>query len=142
MTDNTLKILVASSMWMAVLGVQTALDAVAAQKAPTSVNDGVYSAAQATRGQAIFEGSCTTCHDTTKFMGSEFLSAWAGKPLRELFEVMSTTMPEDSPGSLKPQEYADVIAYFLKLNQFPSGSSDLKGAADSMAAIKFEKQGR
>ncbi len=34
-------------------------------------------------------------------------------------------MPEDDPGSLRPEEYAAAIAYILQLNGIPSGSATL-----------------
>jgi hypothetical protein len=49
-------------------------------------------------------------------------------------------MPEDNPGSLKPQEYGDVIAFFLSLNAFPTGDADLQGYAAAMANILIEKK--
>jgi len=107
-------------------------------QAPTrTVNDGVYSSGQASRGQALFVSICTTCHDTDRFTGKEFVSAWSGKPLAELFKAVQT-MPEDNPGSLNAQQYADVMAYFLQLNEFPTGSDELKGDAEALAAIQFE----
>ena len=111
-----------------------------ARQAQKTVNDSVYSEAQATRGQAVFEGTCTACHDTARFTGGDFMKAWTGKSMGELFKVVSTTMPEDNPGALKPEQYADVLAYFLKLNEFPTGSEELK--ADAMNGIKIDKKGR
>ena len=32
-------------------------------------------------------------------------------------------MPEDNPASLKQEEYADIIAYFLHLNEFAAGDA-------------------
>jgi S-disulfanyl-L-cysteine oxidoreductase SoxD len=109
-------------------------------QAPKTVNDSVYSAAQATRGQALFEGSCTACHDAARFTGGDFMKNWSGKSMGELFKLVSTTMPEDNPGGLKPQQYADVLAYFLKLNEFPAGADELK--AEGMNGIKIDKKGR
>jgi S-disulfanyl-L-cysteine oxidoreductase SoxD len=111
-------------------------------QAPKTVNDSVYSEAQAARGQAIFESTCTACHDAARFTGGDFMTAWTGKSMGELFKVVSTTMPEDNPGALKPQQYADVLAYFLKLNEFPAGSDELKGSAEAMNEIKIDKKGR
>jgi hypothetical protein len=54
---------------------------------------------------------------------------------------MSTTMPEDNPGSLKPQQYADVVAYFLKLNGYPAGKTELTGP-EALKTIKLDKKGR
>jgi mono/diheme cytochrome c family protein len=114
--------------------------AVAAAQGGKSVNDGIYTAAQADRGAATFKTSCTACHEASRFTGDEFLAGWTGKPLHGLFEHMSATMPEDNPGSLKPQQYADVVAYFLRLNGYPAGKTELPGAADGLKAIAFDKK--
>ena len=111
--------------------------AMGAQAPARTVNDGVYSSGQATRGEALFQSICTTCHDTERFTGPEFVSAWSGKPLAELFKAVQT-MPEDNPGSLSAQQYGDVIAYFLSLNKFPAGSEELKGEADALAKIEMQ----
>ena len=110
-------------------------------QAPTkTTNSGVYTAAQAERGKKLFESKCTACHDTARFTGDVFLDAWAGKPLKDVWDIASGTMPEDNPGSLQQQEYGDILAFFLSLNEFPTGETDLKGEASAMAAIKIEKK--
>ena len=110
-------------------------------QAPTkTTNSGVYTAAQAERGKKLFESKCTACHDTARFTGDVFLDAWAGKPLKDVWDIASGTMPEDNPGSLQQQEYGDILAFFLNLNEFPTGETDLKGEASAMAAIKIEKK--
>ena len=114
-----------------------AITTTAAQGPSRTVNDGVYSSGQASRGQALFTSICTTCHDTERFTGAEFVSAWSGKPLAELFKAVQT-MPEDNPGSLTAQQYGDVIAFFLSLNKFPSGAEELKGDADALAKIEMQ----
>jgi mono/diheme cytochrome c family protein len=109
--------------------------------APTkTTNSGVYTAEQAERGKKVFEAKCTACHDTARFTGDTFLDPWAGKPLKDVWDIASGTMPEDNPGSLPQQEYGDIIAYFLHLNAFPTGDTELKGDATAMAAIKIEKK--
>ena len=114
--------------------------AVQAQTPQKTTNSGVYTAAQAGRGQTVFEAKCTACHDTARFTGEGFIDPWAGKPLKDLWDIASGTMPEDNPGSLKPQEYGDVIAYFLSLNAFPTGDAELQGDAAAMANIMIEKK--
>jgi mono/diheme cytochrome c family protein len=110
----------------------------AGAQAPTrTVNEGVYSSGQASRGQALFQSLCTTCHAPDRFTGAEFVSAWSGKPLAELFKAVQT-MPEDNPGSLNAQQYGDVIAYFLQLNKYPAGAEELKGELAALAAIQME----
>ena len=100
---------------------------------------GVYTAAQADRGLSVFRSKCASCHAPNRFTDDLFYTSFAGKPLWEMFDVISDSMPEDSPGSLKKEEYADVIAYLLKLNNFPAGSSDLPIDKDALSAILMEK---
>ena len=113
----------------------------AAGQAPTkSTNDGVYTKAQGERGQKVFSDKCTACHEPSRFSGEAFHESWDNKALKELWDVASGTMPEDNPGSLKQQEYADILAYFLSLNQYPAGETELQGNGPAMAAIKIEKK--
>jgi mono/diheme cytochrome c family protein len=115
--------------------------AVTAAQAPTkSTYDGVYTKAQAERGQKTFSDKCTACHESSRFSGDTFHESWDGKALKEIWDVASGTMPEDNPGSLKQQEYADIIAYFLSLNEYPAGEAELQPGAAAMAAIKVDKK--
>jgi mono/diheme cytochrome c family protein len=107
---------------------------------PSKTNSGVYTAAQAERGKKVFEAKCTACHDTARFTGDTFLDPWVGKPLKDVWDIASGTMPEDNPGSLPQQDYGDIIAYFLQLNSFATGDAELKGDANAMAAIQIEKK--
>jgi mono/diheme cytochrome c family protein len=104
-----------------------------------SVKAGVYTAAQADRGATLFRSKCASCHAPNYFTDDSFYTNFAGKPLWELFDVISDSMPEDNPGSLKKEEYADVIAYLLKLNKFPAGDTDLPIEKDALSAIMMEK---
>jgi mono/diheme cytochrome c family protein len=110
------------------------------QQPSKTTNSGVYTEAQAERGKKVFEAKCTACHDTARFTGEAFIDPWAGKPLKDVWDIASGTMPEDNPGSLPQQDYGDIIAYFLQLNAFPAGDAELKGDANAMAAIKIEKK--
>jgi mono/diheme cytochrome c family protein len=111
---------------------------VAAQE-KKSVKAGVYTAAQADRGVTLFRSKCASCHAPNRFTDDLFYLSFAGKPLWEMFDVISDTMPEDNPGSLKKEEYADVIAYLLKLNNFPAGNDALPTEKDALSAILMEK---
>lgn len=104
-----------------------------------SVKAGVYTAAQAERGQTLFKSKCASCHTPGYFTDDNFYTNFAGKPLWELFDVISDSMPEDEPGSLKKEEYADVIAFLLQLNKFPAGDSDLPIDKDTLSGILMEK---
>jgi mono/diheme cytochrome c family protein len=106
-----------------------------------TANDGVYTAAQADRGEALFKEVCASCHAPAEFTTDDFLKNHTGKPLHALYEIMADTMPMDNPGTLKPQQYADLVAYILELNMFPAGQEELKSAADALKAIEFVKKG-
>lgn len=104
-----------------------------------TTNSAVYTVAQAERGKTVFGEKCTTCHEPARFSGTNFLDSWEGKPLKEIWDIASGTMPEDNPGSLKPQEYGDIIAYFLHMTGFPAGETELAGNGPAMGNIKVEK---
>lgn len=114
-----------------------ALAAVAQEK--KSVKAGVYTAVQADRGQSLFRSKCASCHAPNRFTDDLFYLSFAGKPLWEMFDVISDSMPEDNPGSLKKEEYADVIAYLLRLNRLPEGSTELPIDKDALSLIMMEK---
>ena len=105
-----------------------------------SVKSGVYSVSQAERGEVLYKKYCASCHAPSRFTDDQlFLTPYAGKPLWEMFEVISDSMPEDNPGGLKPEEYADVIAALLKMNGLPTGQDDLPPSKDVLSTIRFEK---
>jgi len=109
-----------------------------AQDSLRSTNDGVYTSRQASRGARSFEISCSACHDRVQFTGPTFLESWSERSLSDLFGFMQASMPEDSPGSLRPQEYADVISFFLSLNGFPAGEAELEGTETAMQAVQIQ----
>ena len=98
--------------------------AAAAQSSAGSLLDGVFTA-QASRGERTFSDVCAACHDTGEFSGGRFRISWVGRPVGELFETISTLMPEADPGSLSPAEYAAIVAYLLQVNNYPAGDTDL-----------------
>lgn len=105
---------------------------------PKNVRDSVYSSAQAQRGETAFRQTCSSCHTPGQFSGSDFIAAWRGAPLYQLFDLIRTTMPNDFPGSLPAQTYADIVAYILSLNRYPAGPRELAPEPDSLKAIKIE----
>ena len=106
-----------------------------------STQSGVYTAEQATRGEATFTSICTGCHTTATYATPAFAKKWNGRPVGELFTVIAETMPEDFPGTLTPAEYAQVVAYLLKLNRMPAGAEDLPADADALNKIRFDIAG-
>lgn len=106
-----------------------------AQVAATTL-DGVYTDEQAERGRATYARTCSQCHTLDWYTG-DLIKAWADAPVFNLFEVISTTMPEDNPGSLPRRDYVDMIAYILKLNGMPPGDAELSTGSSRLRQILF-----
>jgi mono/diheme cytochrome c family protein len=103
-----------------------------------STASGVYSDEQAKRGEETYMSICTGCHTGTTYASQMFKTTWTGRPLSELFELISTKMPEDDPGSLTPKEYAQVVAYILKINKMPPGKNELPSDMEALKQIRLE----
>lgn len=104
---------------------------------PQTIWSGVYTAAQARRGERTAAQFCVACHSSTEWSRPEFLRAWNSKTVEDLFEKIKETMPKSDPGSLEPQEYADVIAYMLKINGAPAGETELSTDEEALEAVKI-----
>src|SRR2546422_906059 len=83
-----------------------------------SVNDGVYAPAQAKRGELLYADTCAACHDAKliggigpQLAGMGFVARWKDKTVGDLFDKIKTTMPASTPGSLTPEQTADVLAF-------------------------------
>jgi mono/diheme cytochrome c family protein len=107
-------------------------------QATRSTASGVYTEEQATRGRDTYQMQCKSCHTPASHTGTTFASWWDRKPLSELFQFVTTRMPKNEPGSLQPDEYADVVAYLLKLNELPSGSQPLPADSVALKKIRIE----
>ena len=90
---------------------------------PRTVNDQVYSKAQAKIGEKLYADQCLLCHDKKYFR--PVLKRWEGQPISVLFTVMSTSMPESNPGFLTEKEYVDILAYILSLSRYAAGDAEL-----------------
>jgi S-disulfanyl-L-cysteine oxidoreductase SoxD len=107
-----------------------------------TVRDGVYTDAQAARGQAIYQKQCTSCHGAKleglqgpPLVADAFLRQWHRQPLSDLAGKIRNTMPADATGSLTPQQSVDLVAFILKTGGFPAGKTDL--AADEATLGKI-----
>jgi len=65
------------------------------------------------RGQATFEEECSHCHVPVE-MHERLNSRWLGRPARELYELIRTTMPAETPGSLSNAQYMDLAAFLMR----------------------------
>ena len=116
--------------------------------AASGIWSGVYTDAQAKRGEATANKACSSCHGVDlmggeagpALVGLEFLGNWNQQSLGDLFDRIHATMPADAPGSLSLSDTADVIARILQLNKFPAGMTDLPSDVTALGKIKIESQ--
>lgn len=98
--------------------------AAAGEPEPAALSEGLYTQGQASRGERRFQQLCADCH-----RDAEITQSWFGgtthQTASDLLLVMSMTMPETSPGSLSDEDYADILAYLLRLNDYPAGEEEL-----------------
>ena len=110
-----------------------------AAQEPRTVWDGIYTEAQATRGEQVYQDECAFCHlddlmgdaFATPLIEDAFTFRWNGSSVGDLMTVIQVTMPADRPATLSDEAVADVIAFLLKMNEYPTGDEEL--AADQAA---------
>ena len=126
--------------------VATALAAAGAQQAaPRTVLDGAYTTEQAKRGEAIYKETCEACHGAKLTGGDlappltdrDFIAAWRGLAVSDLFDKISMTMPSNEPGKLTPRQAADVLAFVLSVNRYPAGTTELPNEASQLKELRM-----
>jgi cytochrome c len=125
-----------------------------AQATPATIWDGVYSEAQARRGEQVFKTECSYCHKEDLSGGffddglgrapalagqrafdSSFIDRWGGQTLGDMVATIAATMPQKRPASLTLDNYIDVATYLLSKNDVPHGASDLASDVDALGRI-------
>ena len=114
--------------------------------AAPSVWDGVYTEEQAQRGKPVYIEHCSFCHgetlegddESTPLVGDEFRSNWDGLPLGRLYDRIRKDMPLSHPGTLNRKQNADILAYILSVNEFPSSQVELPPLTDLLNLILFQ----
>lgn len=124
-----------------------AAKAYAADHYVSDTTRGVFSKAQAQRGKTAYTRNCQGCHSNNlqgegiepPLIGELFIDAWREDRLFSLYDYMVERMPKEgrnsTPGSLKPQQYVDILAFVLERNGFPAGPAEL--ALPSLGDIQF-----
>ena len=98
-----------------------------------------YSAIQAEQGREVFQNVCSACHGVAEFRGQMFRMTWMARPIGHFFQLIEATMPQDTPGSLTPPEYAAVVAYILQLNGHPAGSVELPADVRALEGLAWPR---
>jgi cytochrome c5 len=99
---------------------------------------GVYTAPQAARGEETYMAVCVSCHPAGTYKAAGFKATWKGRPLSDLFDQVREKMPKNDPGSLSTQEYVQLVAYILRINDVPAGDTDLAADVDVMKKIRID----
>ena len=108
-----------------------------------TVWDGVFTEEQATRGMGRYEQECSQCHledllgdgIAPSLIGAPFHFRWSDLSVGDMLVAIRTTMPQGAPASLSPRAYADIVAYLLKVNEFPAGDTELPTSVDDLEGI-------
>ena len=97
--------------------------------------------AQAQAGRKVFMTHCIACHGTNlqgvsapavagkAFLGPVKSNGWN---VSDAEYLIATSMPFNAPGTLTPNEQADVLAFILAENCYPSGKTMLSTKEDAV----------
>jgi hypothetical protein len=101
-----------------------------------SVLDGVFSDAQARRGQAAYTAHCSTCHgdalegvSAPELTGKHFLERWREDTLDTVYNFIRENMPFGRAPDAKripDNDYLDILTHILNVNGYRSGATDLR----------------
>lgn len=98
---------------------------------PTTA-DGIFTMAQADRGEALFDATCSECHDAADWTETGFKGRWEDQSVYQLWYYVNERMPYDDPWSLSRQETTDVLTFIFELNGLPAGDEELATDDDSI----------
>ena len=137
-------LMVLTLMWIA--GVVFASRLLVAQDAASggTVWDGVFTEAQASRGEAAYGRSCAACHKedllgsgtAPALAGDAFFRRWNESTMDEVVQTMKGSMPQEAPGSLDLQVYVDIVTYLLKASGSPTGTGELRADRDRLKLMR------
>jgi mono/diheme cytochrome c family protein len=116
-------------------------------QAPRTVQDGVYTDAQAARGQALFKNECAGCHGAElqgaqgpPLKGEGFLLIRQPESLWDLASKIRNTMPPGVQGAVNAAQAADLVAHILKTGGFKPGASELASGEDVLTRIRWPQR--
>jgi mono/diheme cytochrome c family protein len=117
-------------LWVSIL-----LLAACAEQSPETTADGIFTVAQAQRGEGLFGQHCARCHSIEEFTGRAFNTIWAGTPAAALYLRIANTMPMDQPGSLGTEQSTALMAHILASIGMPAGEKQLAGNLEWLSSI-------
>jgi cytochrome c len=130
------------------LGVMLVGVTMAAAADPPTASVAVYTDAQAADGRQVYYRTCANCHGEDlagkvgpALTGRQFHQMVAAQKMTAplLFHFIATKMPQTKPGSLTPEQCTAIMAFILKQNGYPAGSTPL--SIDSQELEKIDLAG-
>jgi mono/diheme cytochrome c family protein len=103
-----------------------------------STQEGVFTEAQAAEGKQLFAMACQNCHTLLAHTGPPFRNKWFGQSLGDLFAYLRESMPKADPGSLSDDEYLIALAYLMKINGMPVGTTPLAADVQVLHRIRID----
>lgn len=110
---------------------------------------GPYSEPQADRGASVYRAQCQACHGpdldaagVPPLSGPAFATSWGreDRTLRDLFQVLSTTMPPGRAPDLDDASHLAVLTYILRRNGVPAGPLPL--TRERLTGLRFDPPAR
>lgn len=119
-----------------------------AQAPQPRIWQGVFTAAQAERGNATFSTTCLRCHGADlggntapALTGERFMAAWGDGSVARLFGTIRDTMPPFATSSIDDATKLDIVAFILQSNGFPTADRELAaGDLESIQIVPKEQQ--
>lgn len=110
-----------------------------------NANAGIYLDIQADSVSTLYSTGCAGCHGQkgqgseggSSLVGTLFQSRWQEKSIGDLFEITKQTMPKNNPASYDDQTYAALVAFMLRLNNFPAGEKSLPSEKKELDLIRY-----
>ncbi|MDA0926626.1 MAG: PQQ-binding-like beta-propeller repeat protein [Proteobacteria bacterium] len=107
-----------------------------------------FSAAQAARGETLYQQNCAACHladltgsfEAPNLADSSFRSNWANRGVAEFTDLLRRTMPPQAPGSLNETQYLEITAFLLRANAIDASSNALVAAANAVMFLDANNQ--
>jgi alcohol dehydrogenase (cytochrome c) len=130
----------------ALFGVGLSLLPLLALAPGATAQSGVYTAAQAESGRALYEARCASCHGSElsegsapPLVGPTFRRTWSrtNVTVDDLLYVMSNSMPPQRTGELSRSQYVSILAYILSRNGVTAGSTALTADADQLRTLSL-----
>lgn len=121
------------------------LDPAGGERPPSrTVEEGVFSEAQAQAGRTVYDQRCALCHGagfepaqgSPPVRGPAFLANWRGRTMADLYTLVRTTMPPGAASTLSAEQHLNALAYILQANGFPAGDP-LPGDDAALREIGF-----